>query len=106
MDCGKEHIACICEKIWYSITLGEKKENRVPIFYINDQKRKRGEKMEMDTIAAISTPMGEGAISIVRLSGENAIAIANRLFAGVGGKKLADVPSHTIHYGKIVDPDT
>jgi len=62
--------------------------------------------MEMDTIAAISTPMGEGAISIVRLSGENAISIANRLFAGVGGKKLADVPSHTIHYGKIVDPDT
>lgn len=62
--------------------------------------------MEMDTIAAISTPMGEGAISIVRLSGENAISIANRLFAGVGGKKLVDVPSHTIHYGKIVDPDT
>ncbi|GER74631.1 tRNA uridine-5-carboxymethylaminomethyl(34) synthesis GTPase MnmE [Weizmannia acidilactici] len=62
--------------------------------------------MEMDTIAAISTPMGEGAISIVRISGNEAIEIANKLFKGVGGKKLIDVPSHTIHYGKIVDPKT
>src|SRR5690625_498816 len=59
--------------------------------------------MELDTIAAISTPVGEGAISIVRLSGNEAIAIANRLFIG---KNLTEVNSHTIHYGKIVDPKT
>ncbi|MEH7386171.1 tRNA uridine-5-carboxymethylaminomethyl(34) synthesis GTPase MnmE [Bacillus sp. JJ1521] len=59
--------------------------------------------MEFDTIAAISTPMGEGAIAIVRLSGDDAIDIANRVFKG---KNLKEVDSHTIHYGHIVDPDT
>ncbi|WP_010677430.1 tRNA uridine-5-carboxymethylaminomethyl(34) synthesis GTPase MnmE [Bacillus timonensis] len=59
--------------------------------------------MEFDTIAAISTPMGEGAIAIVRLSGDEAIEIANRVFKG---KNLKEVNSHTIHYGHIVDPDT
>ncbi len=59
--------------------------------------------MEFDTIAAISTPMGEGAIAIVRLSGDEAIEIANRVFRG---KNLNEVDSHTIHYGHIVDPDT
>jgi len=59
---------------------------------------------EFDTIAAISTPPGEGAISIVRLSGEKAIAIADRIFQA-GTKTLAQVPSHTIHYGHIVDPE-
>lgn len=62
--------------------------------------------MQLDTIAAISTPMGEGAIAIVRLSGEQAIEIAGRLFQGVGGKKLTDVASHTIHYGHLIDPRT
>lgn len=59
--------------------------------------------MDIDTIAAISTPVGEGAISIVRLSGDDAIPIANRLFSG---KDLEIVDSHTIHYGKIMDPKT
>ncbi|EOH83888.1 MULTISPECIES: tRNA uridine-5-carboxymethylaminomethyl(34) synthesis GTPase MnmE [Enterococcus] len=59
---------------------------------------------EFDTIAAISTPPGEGAISIVRLSGEEAIAIADQIFQA-GTKTLAQVPSHTIHYGHIVDPE-
>lgn len=58
---------------------------------------------EFDTIAAISTPIGEGGISIVRLSGENAVEIANRIFKG---KDLSKVPSHTINYGHIVDPST
>ncbi len=62
--------------------------------------------MEFDTIAAISTPMGEGAIAIVRLSGDQAFEIADRLFSGVGGKRLKDVASHTIHYGHIIDPKT
>ncbi|HLS22728.1 MAG TPA: tRNA uridine-5-carboxymethylaminomethyl(34) synthesis GTPase MnmE [Pseudogracilibacillus sp.] len=59
--------------------------------------------MEADTIAAISTPVGEGAISIVRLSGDEAISITNKLFKG---KDLTKVESHTIHYGKLVDPHT
>jgi tRNA modification GTPase len=63
-------------------------------------------KLEFDTIAAISTPMGEGAIAIVRLSGDQAFEIADRLFRGVGGKRLKDVASHTIHYGHIMDPKT
>ncbi|HHU19603.1 MAG TPA: tRNA uridine-5-carboxymethylaminomethyl(34) synthesis GTPase MnmE [Bacilli bacterium] len=59
--------------------------------------------MNDDTIAAISTPLGEGAIGIVRLSGEEAVKIANRIFTG---SDLTKVDSHTIHYGKIVDPKT
>ncbi|MFD2209449.1 tRNA uridine-5-carboxymethylaminomethyl(34) synthesis GTPase MnmE [Virgibacillus halophilus] len=59
--------------------------------------------MEMDTIAAISTPVGEGAISIVRLSGKDAIHIAAGIFEG---RDLSSVSSHTIHYGKILDPQT
>ncbi|KHD85002.1 tRNA uridine-5-carboxymethylaminomethyl(34) synthesis GTPase MnmE [Heyndrickxia ginsengihumi] len=62
--------------------------------------------MEFDTIAAISTPIGEGAIAIVRLSGDEAINIADNIYQGIGGKCLKDVASHTIHYGKIVDPKT
>lgn len=62
--------------------------------------------MEFDTIAAISTPMGEGAIAIVRLSGDQAIPIADKLFKGMGGKRLKTVSSHTIHYGQIIDPKT
>lgn len=57
--------------------------------------------MELDTIAAISTPIGEGAISIVRLSGPEAIHFANQLFEG---KDLTTTESHTIQYGKIIDP--
>lgn len=53
-----------------------------------------------ETIAAIATPPGEGAMGIIRLSGAKAIAIADEIFVG---KKLASQPSHTIHFGKIVD---
>ncbi|MBE3569480.1 MAG: tRNA uridine-5-carboxymethylaminomethyl(34) synthesis GTPase MnmE [Bacillales bacterium] len=62
--------------------------------------------MDIDTIAAISTPLGEGAIAIVRLSGPDAVSIADRVFHSPSGKKLADVPTHTIHYGQLHDPQT
>ena len=62
--------------------------------------------MHFDTIAAISTPMGEGAIAIVRLSGDEAIQIADRIFRSPSGKKLTEEQSHTIHYGHLVDPTT
>lgn len=60
--------------------------------------------MHFDTIAAISTPMGEGAIAIVRLSGDEAVQIADRVFQSPSGKKLIEETSHTIHYGHLVDP--
>ena len=56
---------------------------------------------EFDTIAAISTPLGEGAIGIVRLSGSQAFEIAKKVFRG---KDLDQVASHTLNYGHIVDP--
>ncbi|ATH93931.1 tRNA modification GTPase [Bacillus glycinifermentans] len=60
----------------------------------------------MDTIAAISTPMGEGAIAIVRMSGPEALSIADKVYKGPRGKRLSTVDSHTINYGHIVDPET
>ncbi len=62
--------------------------------------------MEFDTITAISTPMGEGAIAIVRLSGDEAIAIADKIFKSPNGKRLTEVATHTIHYGHLIDPKT
>ena len=59
--------------------------------------------METDTITAISTPIGEGAIAIVRLSGPEAVSMTARIFKG---KNLNQVDSHTIHYGKLIDPKT
>ncbi len=59
--------------------------------------------MLQDTIAGISTAMGEGAISIVRLSGDDALTIANKVFKG---KDLTQVPTHTIHYGHLIDFET
>jgi len=55
-----------------------------------------------DTIAAISTPMGEGGIGIVRLSGKNSIQIADRFFKSKRGRLLEKMKSHTIHYGSAV----
>ena len=60
--------------------------------------------MEFDTIAAISTAMGEGAIAIVRVSGNDAIQSVNQIYKG--SKSLEEVDTHTIHYGHIIDKDT
>ncbi len=57
-----------------------------------------------DTIAAISTATGEGGIGIVRLSGKDAIAIADRIFSSPKAKRLKDAKSHTVVYGFIIDP--
>ncbi|MCD6081460.1 tRNA uridine-5-carboxymethylaminomethyl(34) synthesis GTPase MnmE, partial [candidate division WOR-3 bacterium] len=57
-----------------------------------------------DTIAAIATPIGESAIGIVRLTGKDAFKIVDKIFRGK--TKIMDAPTHTIHYGKIVDPAT
>lgn len=60
-------------------------------------------RMDTDTITAISTPIGEGAIAIVRLSGPDAIEITSKVFKGTN---LHEVASHTMNYGNIIDPDT
>ena len=53
-----------------------------------------------DTICAIATSQGVGAIAIIRVSGEEAINIVNKIFKG---KDLTKVESHSINYGHIVD---
>lgn len=56
-----------------------------------------------DTIAAISTAMTTSGIGIVRMSGEEAFSIIDRIYRGKKEKKLSNEKSHTIHYGYIVD---
>lgn len=60
--------------------------------------------MEHDTIAAVSTAVGNSGIGIIRISGEDAVAIADRIYHSKQEKKrLSDQPSHTVHYGFIRD---
>ena len=56
-----------------------------------------------DTIAAIATPLGEGGLAVIRLSGLQALAIADKCFCPLGKSSLkpSAAPSHTIHYGRI-----
>ena len=61
--------------------------------------------MKTDTIAAIATAMSNSGIGIVRLSGEEAVSIIDEIFVMANHKKLADMPTHTIHYGHIKDGD-
>lgn len=56
----------------------------------------------MDTIAGVATPMGEGGIAVIRVSGDDAISIVDKIYRGKN--KLSTVDSHTIHYGTLVDP--
>lgn len=62
--------------------------------------------MNDDTIAAISTPLGDGGIGIVRLSGTDAVLIADKLFSSPKDKKLVESGSHSITYGFIKNPLT
>lgn len=57
-----------------------------------------------DTISAISTPLGEGGIGIVRVSGKNAIEIVEKIFRSPKNKELSSTKSHRIIYGYIIDP--
>ena len=60
--------------------------------------------MEGKTIAAIATAMSPGGISIIRISGDEAVLIIDKIFRSPQGKKkLSKVASHTIHYGYIYD---
>lgn len=59
-----------------------------------------------DTIAAISTAIGEGGIGIVRMSGENALNILNKVFRSIKDKNTMEMKSFTMRYGHIVDDES
>lgn len=59
--------------------------------------------MRTDTIAAIATAMSSSGIGIIRISGEDAVTITEKIFRMKNGKKLSEMPTHTIHYGHICD---
>lgn len=56
-----------------------------------------------DTIAAISTPVGEGGIGIVRLSGKGALGIADKIFISASGRKPSSFKTYTTHYGLVAE---
>src|SRR5687768_2053994 len=59
--------------------------------------------MLQDTIAAISTPIGEAGLAVVRLSGADALRIADRCFKPIGASSArpTEAATHTVHYGKM-----
>lgn len=60
--------------------------------------------LDTDTIAAISTPIGEGGLAVIRVSGPDAIASVDRIFKAKN--KLKDAATHTVHYGFVIEPDS
>ena len=63
-------------------------------------------KTDTDTIAAIATAMSSAGIGIIRISGNDAVAVADRIFRAKNKKTLRQADSHTVHYGYITDGDT
>lgn len=62
--------------------------------------------MKTDTIAAIATAMSNSGIGIVRISGDEALVVADRIFRPKkGSRKVSDMETHTIHYGYVTDGD-
>ncbi len=59
--------------------------------------------MSERTIAAIATPLGEGGISVIRISGDDAITVADKCFKSISGKKLCELGGYQALYGSIVD---
>jgi tRNA modification GTPase len=60
--------------------------------------------LHTDTIAAIATPLGEAGISVIRVSGPEAVGLTDKIY--VGKRSLSDVPTHTVNYGHIIDPSS
>ena len=60
---------------------------------------------DQDTIIALATPSGAGAIAVIRVSGPKAIELSNTLFKSIHNKDLPNQPTHSIHLGHIVDGD-
>ncbi|MBO6621780.1 MAG: tRNA uridine-5-carboxymethylaminomethyl(34) synthesis GTPase MnmE [Balneola sp.] len=66
---------------------------------MNDTK-KNNSIIQKSAIAAIATPVGEGGIAVIRVSGKDAISVVNKAFKG---RDLTSLDSHTVHFGKIID---
>ena len=60
--------------------------------------------MMFDTIAAISTPRGRGGIAVIRISGDEALAVADKVFWPKNGKKLSELAANRAVYGDVVAP--
>ncbi|MGN0601620.1 MAG: tRNA uridine-5-carboxymethylaminomethyl(34) synthesis GTPase MnmE [Oscillospiraceae bacterium] len=58
----------------------------------------------MSTICAVSTPLAQGGLSVIRISGEKALDIAERIFIPFGGKKVKEMKGHTCVYGRVTNP--
>ncbi len=58
-----------------------------------------------ETISAVCTALGEGAIGIIRISGEKALKVGENIFKAASGKKLADYARNTLVYGHVFDDD-
>ena len=58
-----------------------------------------------DTVAAVSTPYGKGGVAVIRLSGEEALPVAERIFFPLGGQRLTDCKPRTAVYGLVRDPE-
>jgi tRNA modification GTPase len=59
--------------------------------------------MVKDTIVALATPSGAGAIAVIRVSGKDAVKVVDPLFRSIRGKNLSEQKTHTVHLGHIVD---
>lgn len=57
--------------------------------------------MNYDTVAAISTAQGEGGIGVIRISGDDALRIADKIFYSVSGKKVTEMKGYTASFGKF-----
>lgn len=60
--------------------------------------------MDFDTIAAISTPLGEGGIAVIRVSGSDSVQVVNQIYRG--RQSLLEADSHTVQYGYLIEPET
>ena len=58
------------------------------------------------TVAAVSTPPGKGGVALIRISGEEAAAVADRMFLPRGGEKLSGMPARRAVFGSVISPDT
>lgn len=58
---------------------------------------------DFDTICAIATPIGEGGVAIIRISGEKALEIAGKIFVGKKRKDITDMKTYTMRYGTVID---
>ena len=62
--------------------------------------------MQEETISAVITALGEGAVGIVRISGENALAVGEKMFRAASGKKLVEYAPNTLVYGHVYEEDS